>query len=498
MLRDASTLEEIAAEFKRYVNAGTNPISRLPIEITSHIFRLVRDEARPGLRKDGKVHLGWISMLGHVCHTWRQILLGACEMWAQDVGYLPAASLAFIERAGQHIDLHIHGYWRKEHTHHQLSLLRSNSLPSERIRSFRWAMCSGDVPDLLFNFFVNCAWPILHELNTTKYRDGLHVEPISTPTLFHAPNLKTWTSDGFTLPLRGPSLTTLRLASIYMLAGEFLDILDSASNLEDVKLHSFWLNLDSNAARDQIRLPRLRKFHMDGYNTPGAQLNTDVIARIEFPTCADIDICLDDPDLSALDIELLITIARGAWPHHTALVAHIKGLEIEFRPSHTVDGKDSATRAISFLDLATLAAASSRLKAALRSELERVVILVLDREADLPGGAAHLWSQVYSMFPNAQEVDFIDGEFSDLYALSDYPELLPRLQRLQLSTSVCDRGDSVVGILCDLLRRRILAGAGPNEICLKGIEEPGDNHADANALRALVPTIHWEEASDDE
>ena len=34
---------------------------------------------------------------------------------------------------------------------------------------------------------------------------------------------------------------------------------------------------------------------------------------------------------------------------------------------------------------------------------------------------------------------------------------------------------------------------GPNEIWLEGIDDPGADDADTNALRGLVPNIHWEE-----
>lgn len=75
-------------------------ISALPSEILSDIFVLVKQsyDTRPGYYfKDGR--LGWIKIITHVCHPWRDIALRTQTLWANIPVFNPRWASEMIERS---------------------------------------------------------------------------------------------------------------------------------------------------------------------------------------------------------------------------------------------------------------------------------------------------------------------------------------------------------------------------------------------------------------
>ena len=87
----------------------------------------------------------------------------------------------------------------------------------------------------------------------------------------------------------------------------------------------------------------------------------------------------------------------------------------------------------------------------------------------------------------------IGGGISDLDALGATSELLlPQLRRLRVGKELTQHNErTTIRQLHALFRDRISSRAGPVELCLEGVIEPGDDDEDAVALRALVPNVRW-------
>ncbi|VDC01698.1 unnamed protein product [Peniophora sp. CBMAI 1063] len=491
LLSDAEFLSTMALDFNRHVN-NLNAISHLPPEILLHIFRSLAEQEPPSYTSHVK-KLGWIHA-GHVCHTWRVVILSASELWARSIGSLPAGTAAFIERAKQY------GLWdvKMDTSYKNHPPLREVALPLERLQSLSWTIRTEKDANTTFNMFAGKIFPQLQELETT-FPSRLLVT-FSALTPIHAPKLRIWSSSSSHLPLRGQSLTHMHMFNVCFMAADLLETLAHAPRLIVLELKRFKLFPSTNSnehlwTTGPVRLLSLQSFIADTEDISGSRLNANVVSHMKLSSSVALDIDVSAHHMmSEEDYALLVTILRDTWPSSCALTVQISGRKIECRPSDAV-GSDiqAGTRSVSFRDQATLIRAAPL--NTLHAEFEQVNRLIIVADEDLGDeDEIRLWADTYSLFPNVRELDMRRGELSDLSPLGNYTHglQLPRLERLRLSGALLKTGWSKFLII--LLHNRAAAGGRCKELWLEGMFDPGEGgDEDVQALRALVPEIHWSE-----
>ncbi|KZV70070.1 hypothetical protein PENSPDRAFT_458671 [Peniophora sp. CONT] len=210
LLQDIDAFASLARTFKSYVNL-TNSISRLPAEVMTHIFRLLTEVDRYNSYASG---LGWITA-SHVCHSWREILLGARDIWAEEIGTIPhwRAISTFLRRAGDDLPLRVSV--ESSGIAQATSIWRGgrSDFPLRRAHTISWEIDDEKDVEPFLKKFAGENWPKLKKLETRIYDSGEEPEdykfPVAKP--FCAPNLCMWTSESLYIPLRAQSMVTLDL-----------------------------------------------------------------------------------------------------------------------------------------------------------------------------------------------------------------------------------------------------------------------------------------------
>ncbi|KZV70069.1 hypothetical protein PENSPDRAFT_685830 [Peniophora sp. CONT] len=500
LLRDVDALTSLAQVFKSYVNQ-TSFVSRLPAELMMHIFRLLADVDHPS-----PYSLGWVCA-SHVCRSWRETLLGARDLWAEEIGTIPYRRpiSTFLRRAGDDIPLRISV--QPSNIPQALAIwMGAYDLPLWRAHTISWEIRDReDIEPFLENFAAG-EWPALKRLETEVYDCGEEPHNYKFPNAepFCAPNLREWTSRSLYIPVRAHSMVTLDLNGMMLEAAGLLEILAYAPLLENVRVTESAVNDDTDL-RDRLHasLHHLRTFELHCNNMTGDELNRAVVSHIDLPNSAGLDLFAEYMDEN-FDFELLVTIARNVWPRHIPLSVTISRAHLTLRASGSSGYQ--GYRTMSFENLQCLEHAMPFLMDALNPELERVDHLIVSFRAPFES-AEQMWSLVKSMLPAVERLDVIEGEdLDDLIeigeAFTEPPEyMFPRLHHLRIAQSFLHSKNGAVLIGLDgvheLLRDRIPNGAGPNELWLEGLVEPGRDDVDANVLRALVPNIHWAKSVED-
>ncbi|KAJ7149454.1 hypothetical protein C8R43DRAFT_1007175 [Mycena crocata] len=257
-------LENTRSELQRQLNAIVDPITRLPVELTSEIFLCCISQS-----KLFEPHPDALPMvLSNVSHSWREIALAIPSLWSairvdfgRDVDF-PKLLPLWITRSSTRplslmlsgpLDLDVRDLVREDaHRFRNMELylspqdLRHMETPFPFLKSIRIGLvvsddetASLDVPACVA---MICAAPSLDECTIDRYSeevDDHHVRKGTHLTLKHltigtvrGDGLHTDTQDGSTNILQGltlPALLTLSIPSSELYPQDLLDFLTRSS-----------------------------------------------------------------------------------------------------------------------------------------------------------------------------------------------------------------------------------------------------------------------------
>ncbi|KZV68881.1 hypothetical protein PENSPDRAFT_666165 [Peniophora sp. CONT] len=103
----------------RRARNARQPVSRLPFEVITNIFRHLAYADPPGwkfsgYKSDGVIGLGWIPTATHVCSQWRTYALTDTFLWALCASEIPDTEVfEALSRRAQDVPLYLNNMRRK-------------------------------------------------------------------------------------------------------------------------------------------------------------------------------------------------------------------------------------------------------------------------------------------------------------------------------------------------------------------------------------------------
>ncbi|VDB86392.1 unnamed protein product [Peniophora sp. CBMAI 1063] len=420
------------------LEAILSPVTRLPPEILTEIFRLVAelDPPRCAFAEDeGHSYwyrsMGWIS-LSQVNRRWRYLCLGTPDLWAPYITLHPGVTELFLERAGHSTPLTIDIEPNNPLAFDaDFARLVSTKL-IERVRKLVW--CTPDAP------IIRMLLDALQGEASLTLLDFLHIEKRGSREeyLFRQnygvghidlPNATDVGLHDCFVPFSAPRLVSLDLSMLPIACAHLFDTLRRCPNLEFLELVEgiFYGDLTGCAP---VALPRLRCFEFIGFadedTLPGVY--SYILRQLILPASAFLSLDLNDRPGDPEEFDHFVPAVRSLWradPPSGLKIGHRghpDGALIEFfsgvshdptKPHYESWAADfwKAERRAEFrvADSANGLARAIHTGLDIRAELAAIVYLSAEMEAfDLEG-----WVRIFRALPNLRTLQLIRESVED-------------------------------------------------------------------------------------